>query len=241
MLRFIICEDNKEFSNRLRTIINKVMMPYTFEYKVNAFTEYNEEVEEIIKRKNEQKVYVLDIELKDVSGLEIASEIRENDMESIIIFVTAHPECRNDIFYSRLLALDYIPKDKLWPDRFAETIEYVIKALNKKRVLIFSSNYNTYRVPFDDILYIEREQERQKCVIHTEDGTEYTLNATIIDLVDRLGEGFFQSHKACIVNLEKISHVEYDDCKIFFKNGTSAYILSSRKKKQLRKYVANDD
>ena len=241
MLRFIICEDNKEFQNRLRTIINKVMMPYTFEYKVNAFTEYNEKVGEIIKRKNEQKVYILDIELKDVSGLEIASEIREDDMESIIIFVTAHPECRNDIFYSRLLALDYIPKDKLWPDRFKETIEYVIKALNKKRVLIFSSNYNTYRVPFDDILYIEREQERQKCVIHTEDGTEYTLNATIKDLVDRLGEGFFQSHKACIVNLEKIAHVEYEDCKIFFKNGTSAYILSNRKKKQLRKYVANDD
>ena len=75
MLRFIICEDNKDFLNRLSTIINKVMMPYNFEYKVNKFTEYNKDVEEIIKRKHEQKVYVLDIELSEVSGLEIASEI----------------------------------------------------------------------------------------------------------------------------------------------------------------------
>ena len=43
------------------------------------------------------KIYILDIELPIVSGLEIASEVREMDDDSIIIFVTAHPECKNDI------------------------------------------------------------------------------------------------------------------------------------------------
>ena len=99
------------------------------------------------KRKNEQKVYILDIELGDVSGLEIASEIRENDLESIIIFVTAHNECKNDVFYSRLLAIDYIPKDRLWADRFESTLEYTIKAINRRRVLAFEFNYNSYRIP----------------------------------------------------------------------------------------------
>ena len=134
MLRFVVCEDNKDFLGRLCTVINKVMMPYNFEYKISKFAEYNKEVEEIIKRKYEQKVYILDIELGDVSGLEIASEIREHDLESIIIFVTAHNECKNDIFYSRLLAIDYIPKDKLWAERFESTIEYTIKAINKRKV-----------------------------------------------------------------------------------------------------------
>ena len=41
MLRFIICEDNKEHLDRLCNIINKVMMPYNFEYKINKFTQYN--------------------------------------------------------------------------------------------------------------------------------------------------------------------------------------------------------
>ena len=57
MLRFIICEDNKDFLSRLSTIINKVMMPYNFEYKISKFTQYNKEVEEIIKRKYEKKIY----------------------------------------------------------------------------------------------------------------------------------------------------------------------------------------
>ena len=132
MLRFIICEDNKDFMSRLSNIINKVMMPYNFEYKINKFTQYNKEVEEIIKRKNEQKAYVLDIELPEISGLEIASTIRERDLTSIIIFVTSYTEYKNDIFYSRLLAIDYIPKDRVWKDRFESTIEYTVKTINKK-------------------------------------------------------------------------------------------------------------
>ena len=237
MLRFIICEDNKDFLSRLHTIVNKVMMPYNFEYKVNTFTQYNKEVEELIKKKNEQKIYVLDIELADVSGLEIASEIREHDMDSIIIFVTGHNECKNDIFYSRLLAIDYIPKDRLWSSRFEETVDYVVKALNKQKVLIFDFNYNSYRIPFDDILYIEKVQDNQKCTIYTEDGKEFGIISSITDLAKKLGEGFFQSHKSCIVNVEKIAKINYNENIITFKNGISAYLLSNRKKKQLREYV----
>ena len=52
MLRFVVCEDNKDFLGRLCNVINKVMMPYNFEYKISKFTDYNKEISEIIKRKN---------------------------------------------------------------------------------------------------------------------------------------------------------------------------------------------
>lgn len=239
MLRFIICEDNKEFLTRLHNLITKVMMPYNFEYKINKFTEYTKEVREIIKKENEQKVYILDIELGDVSGLEIASEIRERDLESIILFVTCHKECKNDIFYSRLLALDYIPKDRFWADRFEQTIDYVVKAINRKRVLAYEYNRNSYRIPYGNILYIEKLQDIQKCVIRTEDGEDYEIISSITELVKKLGYGFFQCHKSCIVNVEKIKRVNYPDNTIVFQNNEIVYLLSNRKKKELKEYVAN--
>lgn len=239
MLRFIICEDNKEFLMKLNTSINKVMMPYNFEYKINKFTQYNEELEEIIERKNETKIYILDIVLPDVSGLEIASEIRENDQDSTIIFITAHNECRDDIFYSRLLAIDYIPKDKFWVDRFEQTIAYTVKIVNRKRVFTFEYNYNSYRIPYDNILYIEKLQEDRKCVIVTEDNKEYEISKSITQLMQMLGPNFFQSHKSCIVNIEKIKKVNYAENTITFKNGASGYFLSNRNKRSLREYVAN--
>jgi two-component system response regulator AgrA len=239
MLRFIVCEDNKEFLNRIGNIITKVMMPYNFEYKISKFTSYDKEVTEIIKRKNEQKVYILDIELGDVSGLEIASEIREQDLESIIIFVTSHNECKNDIFYSRLLAIDYIPKDRLWEDRLESTLDYTLKAINRRRVLAFEFNYNSYRIPFNDILYIEKVQDNQKCVINTENGNQFEIITTITELSEKLGPNFFQSHKSCIVNIDKIKKINYADNTITFLNNECVYLLSNRKKKQLREYVAN--
>lgn len=239
MLRFIVCEDNKDFLGRLCNVINRIMMPYNFEYKISKFANYTKEVSEIIKKKNEQKVYVLDIELGEVSGLEIASHIRENDLESIIIFVTAHNECRNDIFYSRLLAIDYIPKDRFWESRFESTMIHTVKAINKRRVLAYEFNHNSYRIPFDDIVYIEKVQDNQKCIINTEDGDDFEINATITSLKKRLGPNFFQSHKSCIINIDKVKKINYIDNTITFRNNECVYLLSNRKKKELREYVAN--
>lgn len=239
MLRFIVCEDNKDFLGRLCNIINRVMMPYNFEYKINKFTTYSKEVGEIIRKKYEQKVYILDIELGDVSGLEIASEIREKDLDSIIIFVTAHNECKNDIFYSRLLAIDYISKDRFWQDRFESTLVHTIKAVNRRRVLAFDFNHNSYRVPFDDILYIEKVQDNPKCIIYVENGTKYEINSTITKLINILGPNFFQSHKSCIINIDKIKKINYADNTITFINNECVYLLSNRKKKELKEYVAN--
>lgn len=239
MLRFIICEDNKDFRDRISTIINKVMMPYNFEYKISKFNEYNKEVEELIIRKNEEKIYVLDIELPEISGLEIASEIRTEDLDSTIIFITSHPECQNDIFYSRLLAIDYINKDRLWTDRFEKTIIYAIKNINKRRMLSFEFNYNSYRLPIDKILYVEKVQDNQKCTLNMEDGSKYEMMSSISDLKDKLGPSFFQSHKSCLVNVEKIKRVNYADNTITFQNDQSVYLLSNRNKKGLKEYVAN--
>ena len=238
MLRFIICEDNNQFLERINNIINKAMIIYNFDYKISKFNEYNKEVEKIIKNENEQKIYILDIELPIISGLEIASTIRENDTESPIIFLTAHSEYKNDVFYSRLLALDYIPKDMIWSDRFEDTIKHIVKTINHKRVLSFEFNYNSYRVPLKDITYVDKVQDQQKCLIHTDSGEIFEIICGVADLAKRLGPSFYQSHKACIVNVEKIKSINYTDGIITFLNNESVYSLSERKKKGLRDYVS---
>lgn len=239
MLRFIICEDNKDHLDRLCNIINKVMMPYNFEYKINKFAQYSKEVEEIINSKDDIKVYLLDIELPVISGLEIASEIRENDLESIIIFITAHNEFKNDIFYSRLLATDYISKDTLWTDRFEDSMKYIVSILEKRQMLIFTYNHNIYRIPYNTINYIEKVQDNQKCVIYTEDGEKFDIKETVTALAEKLGPNFFKSHKSCIINLDKVKVIDYCNNMIVFQNNEFIYLLSNRMKKALKDYVAN--
>ena len=121
MLKFIVCEDDAEELNIAVQTITKSMMKYAdIEYKVEKFQRYNEKLEKIINEPFDTKIYLLDIELPVVGGLEIASEIREIDDKSYIIFVTSHPECKNDIFFSRLEAIDYISKQYRYQERVEE-------------------------------------------------------------------------------------------------------------------------
>lgn len=240
MLRFITCDDNKEALEKTVLAIRTIMMPYDYDYRISKFTKYDEEFEKIVKTPGEQKVYILDIEMPKVSGLEIASEIRENgDWESMIIFVTAHPECKDDIFYSRLMALDFISKYFNYEKRLEESLTKVLDIYNIKNTLIFNYDYITYRVPINKILYIEKITDYKKCLIVTESGEKFEVVSTLKELMKKLTKDFYQSHKSCIVNTKKIYQVDYLTNTITFYNKTTTNLLSARCKKGMKKYVGD--
>lgn len=239
MLRYIICEDNSNFLQKISEVVHKTMMSYQINYKVNKFTGFNNELEELIKDKNDHKVYILDVEIPEVSGLEIASMIRTRDSASTIIFLTSYPEYKNDVFYSRLLALDYIQKGALWTDRLSDTLQYVLKRIEKDKSLSFKYNGNEYRVELGEINYIEKVQEHKKCNIHTRDGKIYQVSTTLKELEKELGPFFYQYHKSVIVNINNIKHIDYPNNAITFKNNSREYLISNRNKKGLKEYVKN--
>lgn len=239
MLKFIVCEDNKDYLRKVTLLLNKVMMSYNFDYKIHKFLKYDANLREIIKDTSNQKVYILDVELPEVSGLEIASEIREYDWNSIIIFLTAHNECKEDVFYSRLLALDYISKNQLSYNRLSDTISFILNKVSENKFYTFKSNSVTYRLKHSDILYIEKIQSNRKCLIVTESGEEYEVHDTITNIMSQLGRDFFQCHKSCIVNVTKIKHIDTIQNIITFKNGDRTDLLSVRHRKDLKEYVRN--
>ena len=239
MLKFVVCEDRENDLIKSVQIINKAMMKYDIEYKIHKFEEYNKEFEEIIREPFDTKIYLLDIELPGVEGLEIASEIRKQDDDSYILFITSHPECKNDIFFSRLEAIDYVEKSAIYPQRVEDTIRYIIDRLLRNRVLTFNYKYTTYKVLCKNITYIEKDPSGSKCIIHfMNDKPKYTIK-TITSMEKELSPLFYRSHKACLVNLENISKVEYAKFTIHFKNGASTTLLSAGCRKGLRQRVGS--
>ena len=213
------------------------MMNHELEYKILKFTDYNKNLKSIIKDPNDIKIYILDIELPIVSGLEIGSEIREIDDDSKIVFVTAHPECKDDIFYSRLDAIDFISKYYKYEERLESTIEHIIKKLYKNRTLDFTYNYVFYRIFYKEITYIEKSPSQNKCIIHLLNGEEKFISTTISKLKKELGDMFYQTHKSCLVNLSNIKKIDFAKFTIYFKNGKSTDLLALPARKGLRKRV----
>ncbi len=237
LIKFVICEDDKEALETANKYVVKAMMNYDIEYKILKFTKYNKEFKKIIEDDTDLKVYILDIELPTVSGLEIASEIREIDDESIIIFVTAHSESKNDIFYSRLGAVDFISKYHRYEERLADTIAYVMDRLYKNKVLSFTYNYVQTRLRYREINYIEKAPLQNKCIIHEVNGEQKSIATSIVRLRTKLKPLFFQTHKSCLVNLDNIREIDYSNSIIHFKNGETTNLIAPSARKELKKIV----
>lgn len=237
MLKIIICEDNQVCLEKAISATHKALGNYDIDYKICKYLSFCKEFEEDIEDKINKKIYILDIELPEISGLQIAEKIRRDDWDSIIIFVTSHPECRNDIFYSRLLAFDYISKYTSYEKRLQQSIEEASKIVGKKRVFIYKYNRIIYRLEFDEILYFERINGTNKWLLHIESGNIYEIGGNISDILENLDETFSLSHKSCIINLNKIKYVNYDKGTVTLINGEEIDKLSFRKRKELEKSI----
>lgn len=239
MIKYIICDDNKEALEIANKAVTKAMMNYDVEYKVLKFTRYDDNLKEQINDELNTKIYILDIELPIVSGLEIASEVRETDDDSIIIFVTAHPECKNDIFYSRLEAIDYISKYYRYEERIEDTIKHIMKKRYRNKTFSYSYNHVHNNLLYKEINYIEKEPLQNRCIIHLVNKDEKIIPKTILNIKKELAPMFFQSHKSCLINLDNIKYINFAKFTIYFKNGDSTNLLSHEARKELRKIVGN--
>ena len=92
MINFIVVDDFKEMTKKVELIINKIMMNNKVDYKIHIFEDYNKDFKNIMNEPLTNKIYLLDIETKSASGIDVARVIRKTDLDSVIIFITAHEE-----------------------------------------------------------------------------------------------------------------------------------------------------
>lgn len=234
MVNFIVCDDNKAVRTNVVNIIDKLMMKNQLAYKTHVFDEYDESFYKIMKTKNSSKIYVLDIETKNSSGIDIARKIREKDIDSIIIFLTSHDELGYTILKSEFLFLSFICKFDNYEDKLESALKKALKILGKKNIIRFEDQGALYTIPADDILYITRDSIERKCVIST-DYAQFKINKTLTEMLEMLDGRFKKSHRACIVNMDRVRVIEHHKRRIIFDNASTTDLLSSNFKKEVGK------
>lgn len=233
MINFILCDDNDYVRELNETMISRVAMPHDFNYTIHSFDRYNIKLKNLINTPSDIKIYILDLELPNKSGLDIAKEIRKVDWDSIIIILTSHDELELSILKQKLLILDFISKFDNYEKRIEEVINMVIEKVNAKKVISFRSNKELHHVKLDNVIYVFKDNETDKTTIVTTDG-EYPVRDSLSSIADKLDGRFYQTHRACFVNLDKIESVDFKNSIVYFNNDTSIAYLSRNYKKELR-------
>lgn len=233
MIEFVLLDDDKEILKINMALISIIMMKIKEPYQVKVFEEYGQDFKKIIHSKINQKIYILDLELKNKSGIDIAREIRKYDWKSIIIILTAHSELEMQVLKGRLLILDFISKFDDYKNRLTKTILKIIDIKNKDDILIIKEKEGIMQIPFESILYLLKEKEKNITKIVTYE-YNYKTRQTLISLETRLPHYFIRTHRACIVNRKQIQKIYYNENKITFKNNLKLEYISKKHKKGLK-------
>jgi two-component system response regulator AgrA len=233
MINFIICDDEEKTLKKLSDYISKTMLSRKEEYKIHAFLKYDLSFLKIMNSDIGTKIYILDIEVGEMSGLDISRRIRQKDWNSIIILVSAYYELSYAAFRDRLLILDFVSKFDNLEAKFKESILLSMDILNSKEQLSFLSQNVMQKVYFKDILYITKDLENRKVLLYTKYDT-FFINTTLLEIEQKLTSDFIKTHRACIVNIKNIKSIDYTKNKITFNDGNHTYLLSRSRKKEVK-------
>ena len=162
-------------------------------------------------------VLLLDIEMKEMNGVELARRIREENETVQIIFITGYSDYMSQGYDVGALhyLLKPISKEKLFQvlDRAAANLRKAEKRLT------VSVNRQTEYIPLSKIVYLEAQMNYT--VVYTKTA-EYRVKTPLSDLEKKLDDGFFRCQRSFIVNLAEIHTVKRDS--VILKNGRSVPI-----------------
>lgn len=243
MINFIICDDNKEFIKKEKQIVENFMMKYDIEYKVYLFDEYDKKFDDIVVKDIGFKIYLLDIQTKNGSGLDAARKIREeiDDWVSVIIIITAFNEFKYEALGNRLYLLDFINKLNKCDVKLKEDLERALKHYdNRNKNLKYEYNHILRQVEFRHIIYIEKEPDSKRCIIKTTYG-EQIINKTLSETIKLLDKRFIKTSRSMVINTDFIREYDIKENKLIFTNGDYTYQISRTLKKGLKEYGRNFD
>ncbi len=165
---------------------------------------------------------LLDIEMPDNSGMELAEKIRPFLPDVKIIFITSHVEYAIDAF--ALSIFRYVPKsdrDQRLPAALLDAIRLI--QLEEGKVYTIHTNSRLEKIPLKEILYIERDG---KNAVITSSNGKARVRKSLQQVFEELGaEEFLFIDRGCIVNMIHIMQVR--EGMVVLKNGVSLPVSRS--------------
>lgn len=210
----VVVEDNRILREREIEAIRKALKDY--DYKIVEYSDFTKELKKLIQTPD-FKIYVLDIELLNSSGIDIANYIRDYDDMSEIIMCSFHYELEYKVLKSKLKILDFVSK---YDNAYVNLTNLILEVFNKhsRKVLKVTDKGVILFIVMKDILYISKEKNTRKCVIKTSNN-EYLVNKNLEEIKQELNSDFIQVSRNCIVNQNNVEEYNFKDSKIKFKNG----------------------
>lgn len=203
MYRIAICEDDLAQLNYLKNCVENIFEDIETQVEISAYNSGKEMIENDLKKID---IFLLDIQMEELNGMDVAKILRKNNNNAEIIFVTAIIDYVQEGYKVR--AYRYILK----PIKIEELKEHLLSCIDeisKKRdnYIILKTRGKINKIPVDEVTYIE--VIRRDIIVHTVDGEDYTVKNSMDNIEKSLKQyNFFRCHKSYLLNIDYVQAIQ---------------------------------
>ena len=207
MINIGICDDEASMRRLLRAPLEQKLQLLGADYRIFEY-----DCGETLLTRPETEwldILFLDIEMKQLSGMETAKNLRKRDSHTLLIFVTAYPDF---VFQGyEVHAFHYILKP-YENQKIRKVLEQAIKELGQNREHYFTleQKSGTTKIPTKKILAFS--SDRRKIIISLEDGNKLEFYGKLDAVETDLPDYFIRCHNRHLVNLNYVTALEKNGC-----------------------------
>lgn len=232
-MKIAVCDDDIAELNNICEILNNYFEEKKYDIYISKFGSSVELASIIQKEKFD--IYILDIVMPVLSGMNLATEIRSFDKASDIIFLTSSPEFAVESYCVK--ATDYIlkPVDK---NRLLNSINEIVekRKYEQEKYVVIKSNIGVHKIMLSNIICVEAQKhhviyhlkndEKIECTDKFSNVCEFLLN----------NHEFILVHRSFLVNMNYIRHINATD--IYMQNSLIIPLAQRRVADIKRHYLA---
>jgi DNA-binding LytR/AlgR family response regulator len=198
MLKIAVLDDQDEYVKQIRELTAQSMQNLGVRYRFKKYSQASQVLSDLLE-KEYYDIYLLDVEMPDMSGLEVARLIRKECWGPVIIYITNHVEYAVEAF--EVNAYRYIPKSMLeekLPAAFAALAAQMDQ--EEDEYYKVERGYQFERIPYQEIYYLKKE-EKYVLIVHKRGQSR--VRKTLSEMLEELGESdyFIKIDRSYVVNV----------------------------------------
>lgn len=207
-MKIAVCDDDKNELFQIVSALADYQLQRNIEFSYKPFDNSMELASNLSKERYD--IYLLDVIMPGLNGIELAREIRSFDKAADIIFLTFSPEYAVESYTVK--AANYLIKP-VRNDHLFEALDDIMRSRTEdlNSCLVLKTGIGIHKVRFSEIIYVEASN--RKVIYYLNNDSQITCVEKFSSVCDLLltRPEFILAHRSFLVNMNYIHRIDTAD------------------------------